>query len=503
MALNHEQLAEELAQVRQRGLPQIRRLELPGLTEAAQDQNLSAGDDQPAAIEELLRRAVAALGGAAYGEAAAALLGLAPTTRGLGPRERRELAADLLGMSAETFRTRHQKAIVSDIANQILILGQGNHPPHTPSKLPPPDATPNPPHDFRRKLQVFVSSTYEDMKPERQSAVEAILEAGHIPAGMELFTAGDSSQWQVIQDWIIECDAFVLLLGGRYGSVEPTSGKSYIELEYDFARTSGKPTMALLATDKYLDKKVRKLGLLATERDNPRKLTDFKDEVTSNHVRFFNSRRNLKYELSLALRAVEARPGLSGWVREQPTGDLTLPILNRSLLFGTGSQNELEGSHNYYRIETFINTDPIGNTLIIGSPFLRYWFESPDGCRLERMLTDLPDLKAEVVLFSPTGSGSTQSPTERADLHDLMSKVQSRFPERLRFTVTDIQTDISYITYTIIPEGSEHRMRRLLVGLQISLYAHRPFFELLSPLDEPDHVTQAVMAFHETTLGDA
>jgi hypothetical protein len=43
----------------------------------------------------------------------------------------------------------------------------------------------------RKKLQVFVSSTYEDLK-ERQAAVEVILTAGHIPAGVELFAAGGS-----------------------------------------------------------------------------------------------------------------------------------------------------------------------------------------------------------------------------------------------------------------------------------------------------------------------
>lgn len=36
----------------------------------------------------------------------------------------------------------------------------------------------------KKKLQVFVSSTYVDLKEERQAAVEAILNAGHIPAGM-------------------------------------------------------------------------------------------------------------------------------------------------------------------------------------------------------------------------------------------------------------------------------------------------------------------------------
>jgi hypothetical protein len=43
----------------------------------------------------------------------------------------------------------------------------------------------------KKKLQVFVSSTYTDMHEERQAAVEAILTAGHIPAGMELFTVHD------------------------------------------------------------------------------------------------------------------------------------------------------------------------------------------------------------------------------------------------------------------------------------------------------------------------
>ena len=86
-----------------------------------------------------------------------------------------------------------------------------------------------------RKYQVFVSSTYVDMQSERQAAVEAILAAGCIPAGMELFCAGDESQWEVIQRWIDDSDIFLLLLGGRYGSIEPATGKSYTHREYDHA----------------------------------------------------------------------------------------------------------------------------------------------------------------------------------------------------------------------------------------------------------------------------
>jgi Domain of unknown function (DUF4062) len=97
---------------------------------------------------------------------------------------------------------------------------------------------------MKRRLQIFISSTYLDLIPERQAAVSAILKSGHIPAGMELFTAGDRSQMETIKKWIDESDVYMLILGGRYGSVEPTSGISYTELEYDYAIQQKKPLFA-------------------------------------------------------------------------------------------------------------------------------------------------------------------------------------------------------------------------------------------------------------------
>ena len=48
------------------------------------------------------------------------------------------------------------------------------------------------------KYQVFVGSTYEDLKEERSQVIKAILEMGHIPVGMEMFSAGDEQQWKLI-----------------------------------------------------------------------------------------------------------------------------------------------------------------------------------------------------------------------------------------------------------------------------------------------------------------
>ncbi len=111
----------------------------------------------------------------------------------------------------------------------------------------------------QKKLQVFVSSTYKDMLDERQTAVEAILQAGHIPAGMELFAAGDKSQLDVIRKWISESDVFLLILGGRYGSIDKESGKSYIHLEYEYAIARNMPFFAIVGDEAYLAKKAKKI----------------------------------------------------------------------------------------------------------------------------------------------------------------------------------------------------------------------------------------------------
>lgn len=44
---------------------------------------------------------------------------------------------------------------------------------------------------MERKYQIFVSSTYEDLKKERQEVIHALLELDCIPSGMVLFPAAD------------------------------------------------------------------------------------------------------------------------------------------------------------------------------------------------------------------------------------------------------------------------------------------------------------------------
>ena len=168
---------------------------------------------------------------------------------------------------------------------------------------------------MNKKLQVFTSSTYLDMQPERQAAVEAILRAGHIPAGMELFAAGDKSQLDTIRKWIDDSDVFMLILGGRYGSIEPTTGKSYIELEYDYATSQKKPLFAAVISQAYLDEKVRNNGLSAIEQTNGLLLQEFRNKVTSKICRFFNDTNELKVIVFESLANAASDSTLAGWVR--------------------------------------------------------------------------------------------------------------------------------------------------------------------------------------------
>jgi protein tyrosine phosphatase (PTP) superfamily phosphohydrolase (DUF442 family) len=54
-----------------------------------------------------------------------------------------------------------------------------------------------------KKYTIFASSTQSDLAAEREAVAKAILELGHIPVGMEMFSAADEQQWQLIQRQIV------------------------------------------------------------------------------------------------------------------------------------------------------------------------------------------------------------------------------------------------------------------------------------------------------------
>jgi hypothetical protein len=165
-----------------------------------------------------------------------------------------------------------------------------------------------------KKLQVFISSTYKDLKEERQAAVEAILQAKHIPVGMELFAAGNESKMDVIRSWIDASDIYFLILGGRYGSIEGESGKSYVQLEYEYALDRRKPIFAVVIDEAYLRKKAERIEPGVIEIDHCENLRQFREVVETKVVRFWSDPRDIKTEVIQSLADFSSRDDIPGWI---------------------------------------------------------------------------------------------------------------------------------------------------------------------------------------------
>jgi hypothetical protein len=161
---------------------------------------------------------------------------------------------------------------------------------------------------MKTKYQVFVSSTYEDLKEEREQVLKAVLEMGHIPVGMELFSAGDEQQWELIKRQIDDSDYYVVVIAHRYGSRD---GKvSYTEKEYDYAASNKIPILGFVISE---DAKWPKSSI--DEGANQRALAEFKNKVKKKIVNFWTSAEDLHGKVSISLaKAITAYPR-PGWIR--------------------------------------------------------------------------------------------------------------------------------------------------------------------------------------------
>ena len=160
------------------------------------------------------------------------------------------------------------------------------------------------------RYQVFVSSTYDDLREERQQATQAILEVGYFPSGMELFPASNDEQWELIKRVIEESDYYIIIVAGRYGSLGP-GGISYTELEYDYAVQKGIPVLGFVRAD--LDNIPS--GLVEKSEDSVQKLNGFRKKVMSKTCRKYSSSTELGMAVMKSLvYETRVRPRI-GWVR--------------------------------------------------------------------------------------------------------------------------------------------------------------------------------------------
>lgn len=161
------------------------------------------------------------------------------------------------------------------------------------------------------KAQVFISSTYKDLQEERWAVLRSLLSMDCIVSGMELFPAIDMEQFAYIKQIIDDCDYYVLILGGRYGSESP-EGLSYTEMEYDYACSKGIPVIALI----YKDPDSLSPDKRETDPSALQKFNSFRDRVTRNRlVKFWDCMTDLQICAIKGLHFAKDNFPAVGWVR--------------------------------------------------------------------------------------------------------------------------------------------------------------------------------------------
>lgn len=162
-----------------------------------------------------------------------------------------------------------------------------------------------------KRYQVFISSTYADLREERSKVMQTIMNLNCIPAGMELFPASNAEQFEFIKRIIDDCDYYILIVGGRYGSLSE-DGISYTEKEFDYAKQKGIPILAFLHND--LDS----IPLGKSEKDPSKRemLNNFREKVSTGRlIKFWTNPGELVGEVATSLSWAIMQCPAVGWVR--------------------------------------------------------------------------------------------------------------------------------------------------------------------------------------------
>ena len=163
---------------------------------------------------------------------------------------------------------------------------------------------------MNRRYQVFLSSTYDDLKEERLEVIKALLELDCIPCGMEYFPAASEESWSYIKSLIDDCDYYVVIIGGRYGSLTQ-DGIGFTQKEYEYAISKGVPTIAFLHAAPN-DLPVKKTEETEAGR---KKLTEFIKIIETKLCKKWRNADELGAVVSRSLTQLIKRLPRTGWVK--------------------------------------------------------------------------------------------------------------------------------------------------------------------------------------------
>lgn len=196
-----------------------------------------------------------------------------------------------------------------------------------------------------RKYSAFISSTYEDLREERLALMGVALESDFIPVGMEQFHAAPASQWDVIQKMIDTCDFYLLIIGGRYGSIDEKTNQSYTEKEYMYAKSRGLPVLVFIKDSSVITENQKDSG--DDKYEKMKRLDIFRAKVQNdgNTVDYFKDLNGLKYAASASLgKAPDYADQNAGWIRYSDVSKLVCQGVNHITPSTNAGQSSVEKS---------------------------------------------------------------------------------------------------------------------------------------------------------------
>lgn len=171
-----------------------------------------------------------------------------------------------------------------------------------------------------KRYQVFISTSGQDMLPERSVLCQTLVGMGFFAWGLEQRTPLSTA---LARRQIDDCDYVIMLLGSHYGE-QSMSGVSYMQLEYIYAVSKDKPIIVFLHSDPD-----SRRDLLPKEPDIVQeKFHAFRKILLQEveHIFYFRNTRELELTVRMNMSNMLIRYPAWGWVRPQNTQNLNNEI---------------------------------------------------------------------------------------------------------------------------------------------------------------------------------
>lgn len=237
-----------------------------------------------------------------------------------------------------------------------------------------------------KKYQVFISSTYADLTEERKKILDVLFMADCIPAGMEAFVAADTEQFEVIKKVIDFCDYYVLIIGKRYGSIHPGTGKSYTEMEYDYAIEQGIPVL-VFAIDENIELASDKVE---TDKSKIEKLKMFRTKAMTNRLAsIWATPEDLTGKLAISIMKARTEIKRPGWQRAV---DFDEASLRREIMELKNENKKLADDLKAAREEISFLTEETDIAFEDCKVKIEYHYQSQSGLRAGSLNVSLQDL---------------------------------------------------------------------------------------------------------------